>query len=101
MGRDPLMNGKEAVPLGQVAPGFRGVIRAIDARGVRGSLPEEELEQRLLELGLVEGAEIEVRHQGLIGRDPIAVRVNGRATFALRRREAAALLVVARKGPAA
>jgi ferrous iron transport protein A len=46
----------------------------------------------LLELGFVEGAEIKVLHEGPIGRDPIAVRING-ATIALRRREAMAILV--------
>lgn len=80
--------------LGQAKPGFKGNILAVDPIGVQGSLPEEELERRLLEMGLVEGAEIEVLHQGLIRRDPIAVRINGRATFALRRREAGAVLVV-------
>jgi ferrous iron transport protein A len=81
------------VPLGQAAPGFRGVIRVVDATGIGGVLPAEELERRLLEMGLVEGAEIEIRHQGLFRRDPIAVRVNGYATFALRRHEAGAILV--------
>jgi ferrous iron transport protein A len=81
-------------PLGHLPLGFRGVIRAIDARDVPNSLPAEELERRLLEMGLVEGARVELRHQGVFGRDPIAVRINDRATFALRRREAAAVLVV-------
>ncbi len=79
--------------LGEAKPGFQGTILAVDAAGVQGSLPAEELERRLLEMGLVEGAKVEVRHQGLIKRDPIAVRINSRATFALRRREAAAILV--------
>ncbi len=30
----------------------------------------EELERRLLEIGFVEGARIEVLHEGFIGRDP-------------------------------
>jgi ferrous iron transport protein A len=90
-----IFEGGLPVPLGQASPGFRGTIRAIDANAVHSSLPAEELERRLLEIGLVEGARVEVRHQGLIRRDPIAVRVNGHATFALRRREAAAVLVVA------
>ena len=89
------LDGGTLVPLGQVDPGFRGIIRAIDAQAVRSSLPPEELERRLIEIGLVEGARVEVRHQGLFRRDPIAVRVNGHATFALRRREAAAILVAA------
>lgn len=82
-----------AITLGEARPGFQGTILAVDAAGVHGSLPEEELERRLLEMGLVEGAKVEVRHQGLIRRDPIAVRINGRASFALRRKEAAAILV--------
>ncbi len=79
--------------LGEARPGFRGTILALDAAGLHGGLPAEELERRLLEMGLVEGAKVEVRHQGLIRRDPIAVRINGRATFALRRREASAIIV--------
>ena len=46
----------------------------------------------LLELGFVEGAEVEVLHEGPLGRDPIAVRVND-TTVALRRREAMAIIV--------
>ena len=84
----------QAVPLGGARPGFRGHIAAVDASAVAGSLAAEELERRLIELGLVEGAHVEVRHQGLFGRDPIAVRINGYATFALRRREAAAVFVL-------
>ncbi len=88
-----LENVRLSVPLGQVAPGFRGVISAVDAGKIKGTLPAEELERRLLELGLVEGARVEIRHQGLIRRDPIAVRINDHATFALRRREADAIMV--------
>ena len=55
-------------------------------------LPTAELERRLIELGFVEGAAVEILHEGIIGRDPIAVRVNN-ATIALRRREAMAILV--------
>jgi ferrous iron transport protein A len=55
-------------------------------------LSAAELERRLLELGFVEGAEVEVLHEGPLGGDPIAVRVND-ATIALRRREAMAIMV--------
>ena len=51
-----------------------------------------ELERRLIELGFVEGADVELLHQGLFGGDPIAVRV-AHTTIALRRREAMAILV--------
>jgi ferrous iron transport protein A len=49
------------------------------------------MERRLIEMGFIEGAEIEVLHEGPFGRDPIAVRV-GTATVALRRRDAMAIL---------
>jgi ferrous iron transport protein A len=55
-------------------------------------LPTAELERRLIELGFTEGASVEILHEGIIGRDPIAVRVNN-ATVALRRREAMAVFV--------
>jgi ferrous iron transport protein A len=51
-----------------------------------------ELERRLLELGFVEGARVEVLHEGLFGRDPIAMKVDD-MRVALRRREAACLTV--------
>ena len=76
------------------------------ARGARGKVvglriaPDDfshgvapdELERRLLEIGFVEGVDFEVLHVGLIGADPIAVRVND-TRIALRRREARAIAV--------
>jgi ferrous iron transport protein A len=84
-------NGEERSPLGLAQRGFRGTIGAIvvtDGHGVSAV----EIERRLLELGFVEGARVEVLHEGPVGRDPIAVRVNN-TTIALRRREAMAVLV--------
>lgn len=52
-----------------------------------------ELESRLIELGFVEGAKVEVLHEGIIGRDPIAVRVDN-ITIAVRRREAMAVVLM-------
>jgi len=46
-----------------------------------------ELERRLLEFGFVEGARIEVLHEGAIRRDPIAVKLDD-MRVALRRRDA-------------
>jgi ferrous iron transport protein A len=82
----------QASPLGAAQRGFRGHIQAIDVGDGSSGLPAEELERRLLELGFVEGASVEVLHEGPLGGDPIAVRVNN-ATIALRRREAMAILV--------
>jgi len=78
--------------LGTAALGFTGRIHAVDASACSGVPAPAELEHRLLELGFVEGATVEIRHQGLFRRDPIAIRVNG-ATIALRRREACAIHV--------
>ncbi|MGA7259289.1 MAG: FeoA family protein [Stellaceae bacterium] len=81
-----------AVALGAAQVGFAGRIRAVRVSADLHGLPAEELERRLIELGFVEGARVELLHEGLFGRDPIAVRVN-EATVALRRRDAASILV--------
>src|SRR5690242_10353925 len=78
--------------LGDAPVGYRGTIRAIAAECVTASLPPAELERRLVELGFTEGMDVTVLHEGLVGRDPIAVRV-GNTTFALRRAEARAVLI--------
>ncbi len=79
--------------LGDAKVGVRGRIVALEAGRVPpGGLPAAELERRLLELGFVEGASVEVLHEGPIGRDPIAVRVAD-ATIALRRHEALAVMI--------
>jgi len=88
-----------ACPLGSVQLGFKGRISAVqstngaDHSGNGSDRPVEDLESRLIELGFVEGASVEVLHEGPLGGDPIAVRVND-ATIALRRREAMAILVI-------
>jgi ferrous iron transport protein A len=82
---------KVSTPLGRAALGYSGHVVAIDP-GVGHGLSADEMERRLIELGFVEGSNVEILHEGLIGRDPIAVRVNG-STVALRRREAMAILV--------
>ncbi|MFC2968158.1 FeoA family protein [Acidimangrovimonas pyrenivorans] len=78
-------------PLGLAARGYAGSIHRIEVSEGHPGLPAIEIERRLIELGFVEGATVSVLHEGLFGRDPIAIRVNG-ATVALRRREAMAIL---------
>jgi ferrous iron transport protein A len=78
--------------LGVAQRGFRGLINAIVVDADHNGVPAAEIERRLLELGFVEGATVEVLHEGPVGRDPIAVRVNN-TTIALRRREAMAIRV--------
>lgn len=77
--------------LGRLARGWSGWVVGFDPTEEL-SLSWHELERRLLEMGLVEGARIEILHEGPIGGDPIAVRVDD-ITVALRRREADVVLV--------
>ena len=90
--REHGMDAPAACPLGSVRLGFKGRIEAIQSADITSGRPVEDLESRLIELGFVEGAAVEVLHEGLLGRDPIAVRVDG-VTVALRRREAMAIIV--------
>jgi ferrous iron transport protein A len=75
------------VRLGAAQPGDRGVIAEVSAGGLDHGVDAHELHRRLLEFGFVEGAEVEVLHQGAIRRDPIAVRLDD-MRVALRRRDA-------------
>jgi ferrous iron transport protein A len=68
------------------------VIQHLAAVNADSALPAIELESRLIELGFVEGARVEVLHEGIVGRDPIAVRIEN-VTIAVRRREAMAVIV--------
>lgn len=90
-----------AVPLSPLAASLRlglaprhysGQVQSIAVTHQTAGLSACEMEQRLIELGFVEGAAVQILHEGLFGRDPIAVRVNG-ATVALRRREAMSIEV--------
>ena len=78
--------------LGLARRGYSGVIQHLATGQSASALPELELESRLIELGFVEGARVEVLHEGIVGRDPIAVRVDN-VTIAVRRREAMAIIV--------
>jgi ferrous iron transport protein A len=80
------------LPLGLTKRGYSGVIQRLAGSDSGSALSAIELESRLIELGFVEGARVEVLHEGVIGRDPIAVRVEN-VTLAIRRREAMAIIV--------
>jgi ferrous iron transport protein A len=90
---DTLIVPPDCMPLGIASRGFCGRIHAIQVSDGTSGLPAIELERRLLELGFIEGADVTVLHEGPVGRDPLAVRVNG-TTIALRRREAMAIFVI-------
>ncbi|MBC7577769.1 FeoA family protein [Tardiphaga sp.] len=89
------MSSIDATPrlLGNAPRGFRGTIQGLDVRAGGSSLSATELESQLIEMGFVEGARIEILHEGAIRRDPIAVRVDN-ITIALRRREAMSVVVI-------
>ena len=72
--------------------------RNVPARILRIAAPETEDQQhlvlRLIEIGFLPGETVRVVAHGHPGREPIAVRL-GHTTFALRRHEAAFILVEA------
>lgn len=82
------------VSLAETGRGDRGVVVQVGAAGhdLDHGVARSELERRLLEIGFVEGARFAVLHEGLIGRDPIAVQLDD-MRVALRRREADEVLV--------
>jgi ferrous iron transport protein A len=90
MSEDP--HARPHQPLGLARRGFSGVIQSLSAGNAGSALPDVELESRLMELGFVEGARVEILHEGIVGGDPIAVRVEN-VTIAVRRREAMAIIV--------
>jgi ferrous iron transport protein A len=78
--------------LGRCGRGLRGAVVGLKSPDWSLSADPAELERRLLEMGFVEGARVELLHEGPIGRDPIAVRVDD-TTVALRRRDADMILI--------
>ncbi len=81
------------VSLGSLRKGARGVVTHVldDAQSL-GDETHSTVSRRLLELGFIPGEAIEVVEEIWPGGDPIAVRL-GNTTFALRRREAGAVMV--------
>ncbi len=82
----------DLVPLGRGRKGFKGVVVRVGAPAASTGVDPAELERRLLEIGFVEGARVEILEVGLIGGDPLAIRLDD-MRVALRRREAEAVLV--------
>jgi ferrous iron transport protein A len=81
------------VSLASLGKGARGVILEVrdDAQSL-GDEAQSTVSRRLLELGFVAGEAVEVISVVWPGGDPMAVRL-GNTSFALRRREATAVLV--------
>jgi ferrous iron transport protein A len=86
----------EVRSLASLHKGARGIVSAVTPGGVAaitiGDGAGSTIARRLLEVGFVPGERIEVIEEIRPGRDPIAVRI-GSSIFALRRREAEAVLV--------
>jgi len=94
---DSSPTGREGVvqSLAQLRKGAKGIISAVsdtDSGDSLGDATGATVARRLLELGFMAGEPIEVIEEVRPGRDPIAVRV-GSTMFALRRREAQAVMV--------
>ena len=92
---DAPVTGGVVVRLSAAKPGDRGVIVDVLTGRETGDhgVSVDELHRRLLEFGFVEGARIEVIHEGAIGHDPIAVRLDD-MRVALRRRDAGDVLML-------
>lgn len=86
------------VSLATLGKGVRGVVADVtdDAQSL-GDEAQSTVSRRLLELGFIPGETIEVIGEIWPGGDPMAVRL-GNTTFALRRREAGAVLVAVHSG---
>jgi ferrous iron transport protein A len=94
---DPLNSNRlnpETVPLATLRKGSRAVVVEVlegDA-GIVGDEAGATIGRRLIEIGFVPGEQVQIIEEVWPGGDPMAVRV-GSTVFALRRREARAVLV--------
>jgi len=82
------------VSLATLRKGEQGVVHRVDLNdgAAVGDVADSTVSRRLIELGFVPGERVEIIEEIWPGGDPIAVRV-GSSVFALRRREARAVLV--------
>jgi len=82
------------VSLASLRKGARGVVADVsdDAQSL-GDEAQSTVSRRLLELGFIPGETVEVIEEIWPGGDPMAVRLGNTTTFALRRREAGAVMV--------
>jgi ferrous iron transport protein A len=87
-----------AVPLHALA---RGASATVVHLRKTDDASDRELLLRLIEIGFLPGETVRVVARAAGGREPIAVRLGGQATFALRRREADLLQVHPEPGRAA
>ena len=82
-----------AEPLSTLHKGAQGTVVTVREDGAAlGDETGATVVMRLIELGFVPGETFEIVAESMPGGDPIAVRIGG-SCFALRRREASAVLV--------
>lgn len=81
------------VSLAQLHLGAQGTVHSVSEDGATlGEDTGATIVMRLIEIGFVPGEPFEIIAESRPGGDPIAVRIGG-SCFALRRREAAAVMV--------
>lgn len=82
-----------AISLAGLRAGARGVVQCVtDDDSTLGEETGATIVMRLIEIGFVAGEPFEVVAEARPSGDPLAVRIGG-SCFALRRREAAAVMV--------
>jgi ferrous iron transport protein A len=83
------------ISLASLHVGASGVVaRVIEDNAALGEETGATIVMRLIEIGFVPGERFEIIAESRPGGDPMAVRIGG-SCFALRRREAAAIMVAA------
>src|SRR5262245_21017228 len=82
------------IALASMRKGDRGVVRQVLQQDpeIFGAETRASIARRLVEIGFLPGERVDIVEEGWPGGDPMAVRV-GSPDFALRRREAQAVLV--------
>ncbi|MCL1962538.1 MAG: ferrous iron transport protein A [Desulfovibrionaceae bacterium] len=80
-----VLDAVDALPLNALRQGARATIVRLGAPQDEG---EHEVLLRLIEIGFLPGETVRVVARAAGGREPVAVRLGGQSTFALRRREA-------------
>ena len=86
------VQGAEALSLVDLATDAEGRVAALVPGADLGTTAETAL-RRLADLGFVPGEYVRIVARGVLGGEPLAVRI-GRSTFALRRHEAACVRVI-------
>ena len=82
--------GGTSLALHALPMGARAVIAQLHTPA---NVDDREVLLRLIEIGFLPGETVRVVAKARVGREPVAVRLGGQSTFALREREAALILV--------